>query len=232
MKFNIPYHIEFNGHPEDHFGVFLYDLPDLSLGAPSYETYAVAGRRGELVGKNDSVGNAKLKCTFSILSKCFLPDVLKIKSWLSGTGKLRTSDHPECYYNVLKITYGDIERDLRAYGRFTVTFICEPYLFRRDGDISVAKITYNPYDECRPVYKITGNGTCTLTVNGKSVSATIGQNLTIDTNRMLAFREDGTIMNTSLTGDYEDLWIPRGECSISVSSGYDLEMQPKWGYEL
>ena len=210
MKFNIPYHIEFNGHPEDHFGVFLYDLPSLSLGAQNYETYTVAGRRGELIGQNDSIGNANLKCTFSILSKYFLPDVLKIKAWLSGTGKLRTSDHTDCYYNVLKITYGDIERDLRAYGRFTVTFICEPYLFRRDGDISVAALTFNPYDKCRPVYEITGNGTCTLTVNGKSVSATIGQNLTIDTNRMLSFREDGAIMNTSLSGEYEDLWIPHG----------------------
>ena len=58
MKFNIPYHIEFNGHPEDHFGVFLYDLPSLSLGAQNYETYTVAGRRGELIGQNDSIGNA------------------------------------------------------------------------------------------------------------------------------------------------------------------------------
>ena len=113
-----------------------------------------------------------------------------------------------------------------------MTFICEPYLFRRDGDISVTALTFNPYDKCRPVYAITGNGACTLTVNGKSVSATIGQNLTIDTNRMLSFREDGTIMNTSLNGDYEDLWIPHGECSISVSSGYGLEVYPKWGYEL
>ena len=67
-----------------------------------------------------------------------------------------------------------------------------------------------------------------LTVNGKTMKATVGQNLTIDTERMLAYRTDGTLMNTSVTGDYEDLYLQAGENEISITSGFSLKIIPNW----
>ena len=69
---------------------------------------------------------------------------------------------------------------------------------------------------------------CTLEVNGKSMTANVGQNLTIDTDRMVAYREDGTLQNTAVTGDYEDLYIPQGDVQILVSAGFDLQVTPNW----
>ena len=109
-------------------------------------------------------------------------------------------------------------------------FICSPFEYIAEGKEfrSPKDVYFNPYDLSHPEYKITGEGICTLTVNGKTMKANIGQNLTINTDLMLAYREDGSIMNTSVTGDYEDLYLKPGENSISVSSGFSLTVKPNW----
>ena len=94
--------------------------------------------------------------------------------------------------------------------------------------MSIADVLYNPYALSKPIYMITGEGMCTLTVNGKSVTANVGQNLTINTDLMLAYRKDGTMMNTAVTGDYEDLWLNSGENSITITSGFSLAIIPNW----
>lgn len=99
---------------------------------------------------------------------------------------------------------------------------------KREYDYQSREIQYNPYDICHPIYKITGNGICTLTVNGKAMKATVGQNLTIDTERMIAYRKDGTMMNTSVSGDYEDLYLKPGENEISITQGFTLTVIPNW----
>ena len=73
---------------------------------------------------------------------------------------------------------------------------------------------------------------CTLTVNGNEMTANVGQNLTIDTDLMIAYRQDGTLQNTAVTGDYEDLYLVPGDNVISITSGFDLKIIPNWGYEI
>ena len=63
------------------------------------------------------------------------------------------------------------------------------------------------------------------------MTATVGQNLTIDTEKMLAYREDGELQNTGVTGDYGDLYLLHGENEISISEGFSLSVIPNWGYE-
>ena len=86
----------------------------------------------------------------------------------------------------------------------------------------------NQFDFCKPIYKISGEGVCTLSVNGKSMTANIGQNLTIDTELMLAYRTDGTLMTTSVNGDYEDLWLSEGENTVTITNGFTLTVIPRW----
>ncbi len=59
------------------------------------------------------------------------------------------------------------------------------------------------------------------------MTANVGQNLTIDTDRMVAYREDEP-GDTAVTGDYEDLYIPQGDVEILVSAGFDLQVTPNW----
>lgn len=220
--------------PEE-FGVFLYDLPEIKSANEEYTQTNISGRMGSLLTPSGATPNIELKCTLSVLNQRVLPIMRDLKEWLLGQGHLSFTETPDSYYEVLWVNHGDVDREIRKYGRFTVTFICTPYEFEITGkesfEIPLSGILNNPFQESMPVYKITGEGMCTLTVNGNEVTANVGQNLTIDTRRMSAYRTDGTVMNTSVTGDYDKLHLLHGSNEISVSSGFQLEVIPYWGWK-
>lgn len=224
--------IEYNGDTGGHQGVLLYDYPAITFGKRNYEIYQVPGRNGEPVSADDYLSNASISCTFSVFHESFMPKIRDIRMWLRRSGELTLSDSPDVFYEVLKVECGDIERELRTFGRFTVNFLVHPYEFRKDGKVPRNALDYNPYDRCMPLYRITGEGTCALKVNGKMMTANVGQNLSIDSRRMIAYREDGEMMNTKVSGDYEGLWLPSGDCDISVTAGFGLSITPRWGYDL
>lgn len=222
--------MDYNGHSSTEYGVIFNDYPSFSGAKKQYTTSAIAGMVGELVGKDTGVSNLEISCVFSVVNDNFFENIRAIKKWLYGSGKLKFSDMDDTFYRVLKINYGEIEREMRYFGTFTVTFTCIPYEYRDDGNAEWPMICSNPYSTCKPIYRINGEGMCTLAVNGKSVKAQVGQNLTIDSEKMICYRNDGTLANVQMQGDYEDLWLPNGSCDISVSSGFDLSIIPQWGY--
>ena len=226
------YDIEYNGHTGRFYGILLADYPQFSGGSKNYDTTAVQGRLGQLVGLDNYVENLTVECTFSVIGNVLMQRIRELKRWLSGTGELRFSDYPETFFKVWKIDYKNIDRQLRHFGQLTVRFVCTPFWYLENGKQPISgSILFNEADTARPVYKILGNGTCTLTVNGKSMTATVGQNLTIDTEKMLAYREDGELQNTGVTGDYEDIYLLHGENEVSISDGFSLSVIPNWGYE-
>lgn len=77
-------------------------------------------------------------------------------------------------------------------------------------------------------YMISGEGACVLTVNGKTMTADVRQNITIDTDRELAYRKDKTLSNTAVSGKYDDLYLQEGENEITITEGFDLKIIPNW----
>ena len=231
MKCFEKYDIEYNNATAKGHGVYLYDYAQFSGAEKSYQISAVGGRLGELVGVDDYKSNLVIQCTFGIISPQFMSHVTVLKRWLKGTGTLVISDHQNVFYKVWKVDYGDIERELRKFGQFTVSFTCTPYQFEKDGLIPVSDIDYNPYDLCRPIYTITGTGAFTLTVNGNEMTGTVNGSITIDTERMVSYNADGVSQNNVVTGNYEELYIPNGDVSVSVSGG-TLSIIPQWGYDV
>ena len=65
-------------------------------------------------------------------------------------------------------------------------------------------------------------------MNGNVFTADVGQNVTIDTDRMIAYREDGELVNTSVTGDYEVLYLQHGKNTLSATSGFTVQVIPGW----
>lgn len=225
------YDIEYNNETGKGHGVILYDYAQFSGAEKSYQISAVGGRLGELVGVDDYKSNLVIQCTFGIISPQFMSHVTVLKRWLKGSGTLVISDHQNVFYKVWKVDYGDIERELRKFGQFTASFTCTPYQFEKDGLIPVSDIDYNPYDLCRPIYTITGTGAFTLTVNGNEMTGTVNGSITIDTERMVSYNADGVSQNNVVTGNYEELYIPHGDVSVSVSGG-TLSIIPQWGYDV
>lgn len=227
------YDMEYNGSTLRDYALVLYDYPKFSGAQKNYDIFAVQGMVGQLVGTTNYVSNLTISCTFTVIGSVWMDRIREIKKWLSGSGRLIFSEFPGTFFKVWKVDYGNIERELRTIGRFSVSFVCTPFEFLESGQYPVLP-TPNLYNEgsiARPIYQITGNGDCTLTVNGNTMTAVVGQNLTIDTERMQAYRIDGTMQNTAVSGNYEDLYLVPGENTISITNGFSLFVVPQWGYD-
>lgn len=205
----------------------------MPVGKENVEYIAVAGRNSTLTEREDEWENIEIyiSCGFKEDKNRWNAKVRELRGWLRGSGYLSFSDSTESFWKVKDVKLDEFTRTIKKFGNFGITFVCDPFEYIKEGlkEKELKEVKYNPYDTAHPTYKITGNGTCTLTVNGKTMKITVGQNLTIDTERMLAYRtDDGTLMNTSVSGDYEDLYLRKGENEIGITSGFGLKIIPNW----
>lgn len=139
------------------------------------------------------------------------------------------------FYKIKKVSIGELDRGTSyTIGTFDVEFTLDPYAYLRSGSYPLAldRVKDNKYDLCKPIYILNGEGNCDLTVNGKVMKCNVSDNLYIDTDLMLAYRKDGNIVNSEISGNYEDLWLEHGMNSITVSnSSIKLTVIPNWRYE-
>lgn len=228
------YSIEYNHETSEDHGVVLYDYAVFSGAQKSYQETSIPGMIGNLVSTDEGKSNLTIQCTFGVLSPQFMGHITDLKRWLRETGILKISDHPDIFYKVWKVNYGDIERELWKFGRFSAIFTCTPYQFLTSGMQSMEPedITYNPYDISRPIYTVTGSGSFAITVNEKTLKGTVNGTLTIDTERMIAYNAQMVNQSSLISGDYEDLYLPTGEIALSISSGKNLKIIPQWGYDV
>lgn len=226
------YNILYKGVNCSRFGIIPARRPSVPAPEIRVTETEIPGRDGVLVETDGCYGTITIPVEFNYLvpSEKWMDAYRKAKRWLTGSGWLVMEDDQDYMYKVLYVKITDTERTSRRIGKFTAEFTCDPYAYLVSGqqEHSVTDVLYNPYMLSHPVYKITGEGVCTLTVNGNTMSANVGQNITIDTELMIAYREDGTMQNTEVTGDYEKLYLQEGENTITVTSGFEVTVQPNW----
>lgn len=225
--------IEFKGQTCAEYKILPIRRPDMPVPKKKGKMISVPGMDGALIETDGTYEPIEITIPFNFMAD---PDMWAeihrvAKQWLSGSGKLVFSDDRNFFYKVLDCEIKNTERKSWRIGTFDVIFTCDPFNYLQAGqsEMDAGDAEYNPYVLAKPIYKITGNGSCVLTVNGKTMEATVGQNLTIDTGRMLAYRSDsGDLMNTSVKGDYEDLYLHPGDNTIEITSGFTLKVIPNW----
>lgn len=227
--------VKYNGMLGSKIGIFLKERPSIPVAKRRYKEYDIPGRDGTLTETYEDYEPEEMELKFNFISKNeseWNTKAGQAKEWLmSGKKELSFSDDLEHFYRVRKIELSEIERKTARVGGFSAKIYLESalrYLLSGTRETDIASVKVNQNLLCHPIYKITGEGMCTLTVNGKSMTANVGQNLTIDTELMLAYRKDGILNNTAVTGNYEDLYLKPGENSISVSPGFGLKIIPNW----
>lgn len=225
--------VEINGVLGSKYNVYLQDRPSIPSAIRKVKAIEIPGRDGVLTELGEfEPTEFEMKFNFITKKEDFHNKCDAIKNWLFPTNcKLIFSDNPDWFYKISYFEIEEIERLTDRVGVFTVTVHTVDglkYSTRGERELDIADVKLNQYIECKPIYKIAGEGMCTLTVNGKTMRANVGQNLTIDTEKMLAYRQDGTIMNTAVAGDYEDLYLKSGNNTISISPNFVLKIIPNW----
>lgn len=228
------YSIQFNGRKERDYNLLVKERPAIPAPVIDSSAYTVPGRDGELYEYPGTVSDITIPITFGYVCKPeeWQETFRNARRWLLSRNdmKLYFDDSKGFHYRVKKVNLGESAREYKAFGEFTAEFVCEGYQYDDGGmrAVSPEEAKYNPYDLCHPDYIIKGDGDCTLTVNGKTLEAVVTENLMINTDLMLSYRIDGTMQNTAITGDYEDLYLNPGENTIRITDGFTLQVVPHW----
>lgn len=224
--------IEFNGTIASDLRLLVQEEISAPSPKPKYEKYDISGRDGDMIVSGGHYDDIQITVPFNYTEYGDWGNTYRnAKRWLNAKGsqKLKLSRMDNYFYIVKRVEIGNEKRSVAHAGSFEVVFVCDPYTYLESGLIELsAGELYNANALSHPKYMITGNGSCTLTVNGKTMTAVVGQNMTIDTDRMIAYRVDGTMMNTSVSGDYEELYLQPGENTLSITDGFELKIIPNW----
>lgn len=205
-----------------------------SIPAPEerIEEVEIPGRNGILTITEGLYDPITIPVEFNFMAK---PDecgeVFRVaKKWLSGSGELWFSDDANVYYKALYCKITDVERASKRIKNFTAEFTCDPFTYLKSGkaEIQLKPTIYNPGYICEPIYRIAGEGFCTLTVNGNNFTANVGQEIIIDSSRQISYKNDGQMINSDVTGDYAWLWMNPGDNELSVSDGFTVNITPEW----
>ena len=213
-------------------GLRFLKFPVFKYGKQVVESKEILGRVGTVTYKRRRYTDTVITMTVEFKSDStdiFESESEKIRKWIMSTKRLSFTGMPDKHFLVKKTIISGEERKYGDIGNLSVEFTCDPSTYYNEGEFPITIMNpVNPYSWSQPIYKITGEGPCTLTVNGISVKVNVSGNAIIDTERMITYREDGTIKNTSLTGDYEALYLQSGENTITITEGYSLEIIPRW----
>lgn len=228
------FNVIFNNTIDKDLGIKCVKRPNIPSPTRQYIEREIPGRDGKLYEDLGTYDDIEIDIQYNFVSNDWNETFRGVKSWINNIKdrKLIFTDDANYFYIVKKANIESSERVIKRIGRFTIKFICKPFMFLEEGlnpvTVNNSLTIYNYGCISQPEYKITGNGNCTLTVNGETMVANIGGNLTINTELMLAYRQDGTMQNTAVTGDYKDLYLQEGSNTISITNGFILNVIPNW----
>lgn len=228
--------ITYNSKTPEQVNAWLATYPVLTHSEIKGEVTEVPMHDGMLYGDSYR-GDAIWSMTFHLKKTDLDKKKRKVRQWLSGEGTLVMSDTTDSFYEVKRVAITEDYRKSMTYGRIGAEFTVYPYEFLTSGNTGIAvtgtTTIANEHDESMPLYKITGSGSGTLTVNGQNMGFTMTAqdvNLYIDTRKARAYNEAGASKNSALDKDYDLFYLKAGNNSVSISSGFTVTVYPRWGY--
>lgn len=227
--------VQYNGKHAYEFGIYSATFPEIPAGEEDVTEFEIPGRDGILHRREGTIKDIEIPITFIYDDEN--PEQLaekrrRIRTWLCGTGdwKLTLGNDSEWYWKVKKVILDADEYQTSRARSFVVTFTCEGLKYKKSGDVeSTSKYFINDYFVSHPIYTITGTGLCTLVVNDKTMTVNVGDGITIDTDKKVAYgivKKD--LRNTNVTGDYEDLYFIHGDNKVNYPAGFTVSIKPRW----
>lgn len=224
-------YIQYNRYRSDAVGitgVVVKLLGTIQIPTPQkrYDTITIPGRDG-LLYEEDAYDDIVIPLEMEIqdLDLKENEDAIDIvKRWLKEATdpRLFLSVDERSFYRVHQVEMSEIEIQYRRYGQFTAKFTCDPYRYQAASDVAVnlTEQLMNNYAVSRPIYIITGNGACTLTVNGNAIPLTVDGELTINTEKQLCYKSQGVFANKAMTGEFSDLFLLQGKNTLALTDGF------------
>lgn len=205
-------------------GLLVQELPPISKPKIRTEVEEIDGRDGDIVTPlGYSAYDKELK--IGLYGYYRIDDII---SYFDSSGKVTFSNEIDKFYRYQIVEQIDFERLVR-FRTATVKFHVQPFKYSRvdtekvftvdRADITSVGVRNSGNTIARPIITIEGEGTVSLSLNGKSVFAIVfGENstITIDIEKMEAYNGN-TLKNRHVAGDYDNFVLNVGLNTISWS---------------
>lgn len=220
--------------------IWLANIPIITPSTINRQHYDIYKHDGGMVEKVYYRSSASVELTFhsnnydymhQIISRLFVSSVLDggevdfiLRQYTNSAPDFETGYR----YTAINAEVTSYERRKDNYGRMTVKYEILPqsFLIEDNTEIILPATVSNTDDLCKPLYDIViaGNTTATIKVGNKTPFAitnpvNLEREYRIDSRKMLTiYQGDHTSAETSVTGDYENLWVGHGSVAISVTN--------------
>lgn len=193
----------------------------------------IEGRDGDLTEDLGTYKDIPIPITFDVDERVNIKEKCRqIRKWLIGEIKdnaLIFNDDRYYLYKVKSCVINDgIEREIRILGKFTASFICEPFSYAINGletlEFTTPITLYHEGYKSKPIITLYGSGDVQLMVNSNTISVTVDEYVTI--NSVLEDAYKGTQLS-SIDGEYPVLI--EGENNISWTGNITkVLVVPNW----
>ena len=238
--------IEFAGIRSDERYMIVEHYPQRFFPKRKYSTQVIPGGDKDFVIDEGEDAFSNYSQPYSVFFDSKGPGLPQasrhIAEWLLGNPgyqRLEDSYDPD-FYRLAYYSGGEqFLNHFNEYGRGTLTFTCAPKRYYKVGEDSITLTNgqklYSPSTfKAHPIFKITGNGVCTINIADKfgdtktftinNVSGTIS----IYSREHKALTELGVSVNQNVQTDYENLYLD-SESTISWSNTISsLIVIPRW----
>lgn len=213
-------------------GLLIEHRPNIPVPQKNIKLHDIDGRNGSLVEDYGTYKDIEISISFSFKEKNDIYERIEyIKKWLLiiNDNKLFLSDKEDFFYKVKYIKCNDIIRSLKILGRFTTTFVCEPFLFSNSkNEFTSQPVILNNYGiESNPTIYIYGNGNITLNINDVYITLKdIKDYIIIDSTSNDAYN-NFEFLNNKMYGNFPTL--KEGQNIISWTGNVTkIQIEPHW----
>ena len=224
--------IVYGGESSSDYGMVVAEAPAYERPKRKETIYTVPGRNGVILFQDDAWEDVPRNYKVWLAedgNDTLVEKVDAFEAWLnSQNGYTRLEDNFEPdVYRLAYYSGGDgFSNNLTQYGEATLNFTCRPERFLKSGEtpISVTNGTViaNPTKfVSKPLIHIeASNKTITVTINGKTITATVADYINRDCERMDAYRLAAENRNSMISGAFPA--IAPGNNTVTITGTASL----------
>ncbi len=230
-------YVSFRGITSADMGLLVVDMPNHQRAQMRHTEYEIPGRNGSL-HVNEGYAAFDMTVIFGLFNQGDIQQKrAEIDAWLSGNGKLFSSDDPDHAWDaaVLQaVVYDRQEYFGRYYDTITVRFRCQPVMHETTPTYqtftSAGTFSGMGTVDALPKLIIRGVDDCTVTINGTTIYLSMmvsGFPVIIDCEAGYIHAEQS---GTTMTGEFPILYHDKTN-TISMGGGTaSVQIQFNWGW--
>lgn len=203
----------FCGESSADFGIVVSEAPKFEKAGRKSSSFNIPGRNGSILYQEDAWSDVtrSFKVWLAVDQAADLPKKVEaFTAWLNsvnGYQRLEDSFEPDVFRLAYYNGGTNVSNELMQYGEATVSFTCRPERFYKSGEqteqLSDSRAIYNPTRfASKPLIRIEGSGTVSLTIGSKTITAQIADYINIDCERMNAYRLPAENRNDKIVGTF------------------------------